>query len=1239
MRFLNRKMLKKATAVFLVLLIMENILQPTVIYALTLGPTQPEYTSYQQPGSTDMVNLMTGDFTFSLPMLEVPGPEGSFSVPLTYNAGIGLEQEASWVGLGWTVNAGCLTRSIVGFPDDANGEAQSVTVQDLTGVHGWDTHIAGLGTFGYNSAVGNYGSISILGIINAQWKGNKTSGGFLGFNSFGNDPNFDGTQFAIGMITIISFGIASAAAEGAGEAFSLGEEIGKQAFIGAAADAAISTLASAFGSSNSPSDGYFPYTTEENNNDWLTFLSVGAIRVRDYKTWLDQSRVEQMYGMMYLGNAPTVEYTNTNPDFATLKLQIGGASRTLNTFQRTVGSSNQGAASDINYKPSSNNTLAFWQVNNPALLATDHFGVKAPGISGSIQPYRLEIGSVSMPREMTSNHDRLAPVAYLANDANYKVPFIYRGQLSNRYFHHVGGSTSVTNPNINYGINSISSPGPTVTFDLNDVIFESQRISSDVPASKRIPQANYIEWLTNDEIRNGITYPSKFIDFLSGGSSVSTTSDRYLFRTKATASNLYTTSSTTNFSNAAIPVPSYFINNLNSATVDLFMTFYADQTNRDQGISNGYADLKGLSVASINATNNTFSISNSVLYSYNGKIADIQITVVTNLTTPNGFGSLNGIGGFCITSSNGMTYHFAMPVYDYNQYSEMRDSTDPNNKKTIIKRNPAFANNWLLTALTGPDFIDRGGSNNTGNGLIDDSDWGYWVKFNYGLHTSAYTWRMPFSGYRHEPGALNYESYSTGNNQLVYLNSIETRSHVALFLKGPRSDGRSAGTDGTSPLRLEEIALISKEVYNSLVSSYGLPQLSSSISSMCLSSYFINNNPPRNFLNLNCLKRIVFNYDYSLCNPNQIPNLVPNAGTGKLTLKSLSVYGRSNIKAIPDYKFDYANNPAYDPNLWDGWGSYNNSNGILQSTQHTTYAPFADANGSAWSLTKITNPIGSEINVNYERDSYSLISGNPIIDVSFGFDLRNTSLFYPIDIPTNGQIRTLKVNVNGNLKQGDRVFFDGFVSYTCPNGSTKNKPLVNTLTRVASVDAVNNIITFDDYFLNVSDCGNFSSGQSVSFSSFYGNINRYSDGKKGEGIRVASIITKNEFGQQKKIRYLYTNPDGVVSSGVVAQEPVHIGIPSEIPGYPNTPVIYGQVTTLNGKLTTDSDFITKSIYQFETPDASQYVLSQRDVYNGECALDSYNVTLRPSTSFGEPDHAIVLGKKLWIQLPTAPHGN
>src|SRR5690606_20510178 len=95
------------------------------------------------------------------------------------------------------------------------------------------------------------------------------------------------------------------------------------------------------------------------------------------------------------------------------------------------------------------------EINNPVTLASDNFSIKAAGISGTIRPYRLDVGSVSMPRQMTKHHDRLAPVRYLTNDASYKVPFIYNGQESGYYYNHVGASSTVSSPTFYFGLNTI----------------------------------------------------------------------------------------------------------------------------------------------------------------------------------------------------------------------------------------------------------------------------------------------------------------------------------------------------------------------------------------------------------------------------------------------------------------------------------------------------------------------------------------------------------------------------------------------------------------------------------------------------------------------------------------------------------------------------------------------------------------------------------------------------------------
>lgn len=110
-----RRILSSITLVaFLVQLFM-----PTVTYALTSGPAQPEFSSFEPVATTDMVNPLTGDFNYNLPILNVPGPNGGgYALSLSYHSGVSVEEDASWVGYGWTLNPGAINRGKKGFPDD-----------------------------------------------------------------------------------------------------------------------------------------------------------------------------------------------------------------------------------------------------------------------------------------------------------------------------------------------------------------------------------------------------------------------------------------------------------------------------------------------------------------------------------------------------------------------------------------------------------------------------------------------------------------------------------------------------------------------------------------------------------------------------------------------------------------------------------------------------------------------------------------------------------------------------------------------------------------------------------------------------------------------------------------------------------------------------------------------------------------------------------------------------------------
>jgi hypothetical protein len=185
--------LLKTTAVFLVVTILSEVVFPSAAYALTAGPSSPEFSNFTPVATTDMVNVFSGDLNYNLPVIEIPGSDGGgYALSLSYQSGASSEEEASWVGYGWTLNPGSINRNTRGFPDDYNNAP--VTLYNKTRPN-WsitNTKEIGLQVFGKDQA--NVGvSASVITRVNNN-QGYYVAKGF-GFSVLGlglqlnSDPN------------------------------------------------------------------------------------------------------------------------------------------------------------------------------------------------------------------------------------------------------------------------------------------------------------------------------------------------------------------------------------------------------------------------------------------------------------------------------------------------------------------------------------------------------------------------------------------------------------------------------------------------------------------------------------------------------------------------------------------------------------------------------------------------------------------------------------------------------------------------------------------------------------------------------------------------------------------------------------------------------------------------------------------------------------------------------------------
>jgi len=118
----NKKRFLKIISVFLAYTILYQSIFSYSAFALTEGPSSPEFSSFSPVSMTDMVDPFTGSFNYNIPVIEIPGPQGGgYAMALNYSHNNGMESEASWVGQGWTLSPGFINRDKRGFPDTYDG--------------------------------------------------------------------------------------------------------------------------------------------------------------------------------------------------------------------------------------------------------------------------------------------------------------------------------------------------------------------------------------------------------------------------------------------------------------------------------------------------------------------------------------------------------------------------------------------------------------------------------------------------------------------------------------------------------------------------------------------------------------------------------------------------------------------------------------------------------------------------------------------------------------------------------------------------------------------------------------------------------------------------------------------------------------------------------------------------------------------------------------------------------------
>lgn len=1097
---------RKAIAATLLILFVTNTFAPSISYALTSGPTQPEATSFEPVDTTDMVNLLTGSLTYNIPLIDVPGPEGGYPLALSYHAGIQPNEDASWVGLGWDLNAGAISRSVNGYPDE------------------W---------FGVNNTTHVY------------WAGGTTSTFSIGVSlpvagaagvSFGLSFSQDTYQgFDVGFSEGVYFGLSR------NSPLNVHAEVGFSPFGGPYGSVGIGA---SFGGKDGGLTGSLGlnFTSDFNGHNSLGF-SAGV-----------------SYTTAHHGDASNPEAVTGHSSFSLL-----GASISTGTGKPSLSVGGLSAHVSSTSTPQIQTTSSGFDLGNLGLPISLGYNKTRYYIdqTSSVTTYGSLLNYGWWPNTDHSLPDNLAFDTYTLlespddkNMIDYPDPIVLQG-------------------------------GALDDYDRYSVV--AQGLGGNIRPYRLIGQARG----QNKQNSDG-SYRVKYFDAVRPGPLA--TEDAWPeFRFEGDFSNSYRQSYLT-----------YAANSLNNnALSSLVLPF-------DPAPLYGFHDSNGNS----DGTYGYDTVMN-ILAGSRSVTTGVTIKPRNSLGFTPILGNASGvINGFTITNESGVKYSFGLPAYA-SQEEIYQEKVDRSGGLTFNrqKKNTAYAYTWYLTTITGPDYVDRNNDQ-----IANDGDWGYWVNFEYGKWSGNYVWRTPSEGYSTDEDN-GWKNCSMGYREVYYLNAIRTRSHVALFEKEVRQDGK-----GEAPAVFTQ---------NS-DQTYANPGLfnNTSASSMQLSHVYLLNAADENFVRTNsgtlnanvldatdvnavgrsnleakALRVLDFNYDYSLCLNTSNSFVNPGDLRGKLTLLSLVTRGKGGASFMPPNQFQYdlgsdvvaqagvtlsptnfvtsngnfqvgdliatntyycgvitaksppsggnytytlanssytgaiitanvftTKNPPYNKDFWDIWGMYkSDANMTLIGQNSNLYRKttnVSSASVDAWSLRRIVSPLGSTIRIGYGSNT---MHGSVINN-----DLPLTSSYFGLDQPASSQNTLVKFQVSAS--QADYTF------YSPPQVGDHGLIAVQS-TQVIQDDhnhthrysSTSKILTFtvtnvDSGMIHATLSGPIN-GIADEFNAilFFTNQLNY----VGGGLRVNSISTQSDnTSQVYTTKYAYTMPGSNQSSGVTSYFPV-----------------------------------------------------------------------------------------------------
>lgn len=998
------------------------------------GPSQAESSGYSTSSTDNLVNKFTGDFSYSIPLMNVEG----YPIAINYNSNVGMHSEASWVGLGWDLNLGAVSRQMRGIPDEFNGDDRITRTHKVlennvrgqldkdqnhdvygkkNGAYAGASFGVGIGGSESNTHISPSLTLSVLeGKYYSNYLGNASTFDFdLAFRfRLALDEDSDGDPAYLPYMPALSLGYSKDTKRGSNlnSSFSLsrmkqngngkirGVNVGygrsmnsRQGLINQSWSTSVSsTRMSGFGESELSNQRSF---SGSSTLSFGTMTSIPKVQVGTYTTTMQKMR---KFGAradftktfsVYAGYLR--EKHNSSTEFIYEKGSTNPAA-SFEFYQPAFGYLHSGKRDNfleevdeypvMDFDRSNDHGFSENMQNLPFSYQTyDVFNVGNAFYSAQFRAHRTDYGTFYDPT-VSEYTNRSVPeyTEPIPNEVPQKLKdkLSTTGSVSVKDFH-IGGAYENRASQTNAAFAGGDMIGVDIGFGVGNYEGESNsgEWSNDFKFISQEQSSNFDSTVFFKAIGENTPTDMTAWEQMGGNTPVAFDiheSDKDAFELQ--------NSSNSNFNNVNVRPhrANHFALLTANELLDQDIEFYdqnrycANSTPRKIGRTSGFRRQNHLS--QINST------SPEGMYMEYG----IPVYSISNQEVSFSAQPISTNGSLIAYTSNDAS------VQNKNGRSHFYD-------KTVM---PSYAHSFLLSSIKSSDYIDR-----TGNGPTID-DVGTYIKFNYTKITpdsNPYKWRFPVSQNNTKMEAFavkgfegseldDVASYSYGEKELWYAKSIESKNYIAFFYISGRIDGYPVQNENgfldlssTPTQKLDSIVLYLREEY---------------INSGCTSKNEAFNTKATP------LQKVIFDYDYSLCD-NAPNNRFANQGVspdlrGKLTLKEIRVLSyQSEEMGLSVYSFEYHNVGSFSYTNVDSWGEYKVQNPDMPNAQF----PYTEQNineagskAKGWKMNAINLPSGGRIEVDYEADNYGFVQDQRAMTNLSIQGLTNVIEF--IDIQANG---------------------------------------------------------------------------------------------------------------------------------------------------------------------------------------------------------------------------------------------